>query len=254
MIGDRELLAFRAEYYGLLVSLLWREPPADLLRGLGRGIEPRAAAAATLHPRLGEGWHDLAAFLGSVPPDELEGRAADEFTRLFLGPFGPRVHPYESYYLTGNLLDRPLADLRGFLEAVGIARPEDHPEPEDWLAFELDVMRRLLGRQAEAGSPDDELRWLNVQAGFLKRHLLVWAPLAADDLAGAEGAALYRAVGRILGGFLALERELFESWGDEPVQTVDEARRRYAGSGQWRGPLFEMPGGGTPAGGADPTP
>jgi hypothetical protein len=108
-------------------------------------------------------------------------------------------------------------------------------------------MRRLIARQAEAQDRDGELGWLNSQAVFLKRHLLVWGPAAARDLAGAQGGAFYRGVGRLLEGFLAFERGLFEAWGPETVTPIEEARRRYAGSGAWRGPLFEIPPGSAPA-------
>lgn len=241
MIGDRDLLTFRRDYYGLFVSLLWREPGQDLLAALGRGIEDRARAADGLHPLLGAGWRDIAAFLAATPGPGLGEAAGDEYTRLFLNPFSREVNPYESFYLTGHLLDRPLAVLRTDLAEMGIAREEGYSEPEDFLAFELDVMRRLIDRQADAADPDGESHCLNVQAAFLKRHLLVWAPRAARDLAGASSAVLYRGVGRMLEGFLEMERELFETWGAEPIETLEEARQRFAGSGEWRGPLFEPP-------------
>lgn len=241
MIGDRDLLAFRRDYYRLFVSLLWREPAGDLLATLGHGIEDRARAAEALHPLLGAGWRDIAAFLAATPGPRLGEAAADEYTRLFLSPFSREVNPYESFYLTGYLLDRPLAVLRSELAAMGIAKEEGYAEPEDFLAFELDVMRRLIDRQAEAADPDGETHWLNVQATFLKRHLLVWAPKAALDLAGAGSAAFYRGVGRLLQGFLEMERELFEPWGAGAIETLEEARQRFAGSGEWKGPLFDPP-------------
>jgi TorA maturation chaperone TorD len=168
------------------------------------------------------------------------GRVADEYTRLFLGPYGVDLHPYESYYLAGRVFDRPLSDLRSFLATIGIGRVEGVSEPEDWLAFELDVMRRLIQRQADARDVEMEAAALDQQAAFLKRHLLVWAPSAARDIADARQAVLYRGVGRLLAGFLDLERELFEYRGQESVLSVEEARQRYAGS-DWKGPLFDLP-------------
>jgi TorA maturation chaperone TorD len=238
--GDGELRAFRAEHYGLFVSLLWREPARDLLERLGRGIEVRAAAAQGLHPQLAAGWREIAATLAGFPPAELAEAARDEYTRLFLGPYGVELHLYESYYLTGRVYDRPLADLRAFLATIGIARDDGVSEPEDWIAFELDVMRRLIQRQGESSDDDAEARVLDLQAAFLKRHLLVWAPSAARDIAEAKAAVFYRGVGRLLMGFLDLERELFEYRGQDPLPSVDDARRRYAG-GDWRGPLFDLP-------------
>jgi TorA maturation chaperone TorD len=241
VIGDAELRAFRTEYYGLLVSLLWREPGRALLDALGRGIEVRVAAAQRLHLELAAGWRAIAAYLAAAPADAA-GAVADEYTRLFIGPYGVTLHPYESYYLTGRVFDRPLANLRAFLARIGVAKDDGVSEPEDWLACELDVMRRLLQRQADAGGPEAEARVVDQQAAFLTRHLLVWAPSAARDIARAEGAAFYRGVGSLLAGFLELERELIGSRGGEPVVSVEEARRRHAAEGEWTGPLFDLPG------------
>lgn len=239
MIGDAELRRFRHEYYTLFVSLLWREPDGEVVAALGRGLEERAAAAEALHPLLGVGWRAIGDFLRATAPDALGEAVADEYTRLFLGPFSREVDPYESFYLVGNLLDRPLAVVREDLRELGLTRQEGHSEPEDSLAFELDVMRRLIDRQAAAADPDAEAEALNRQAGFLKRHLLVWAPQAARDLAEARGARFYRGVGRLLEGFLELERGWFQAWGPEPIPSLDDVRRRYAGVGEWKGPLFD---------------
>ena len=241
MIADTELRAFRAGYYGLFVSLLWREPSGDLLTALGHDIETRVAGAQGLHAQLAAGWREIAAFVARVPASGRAEVVADEYVRLFLWPHGAPLQPYESYYLTGRVLDRPLAALRGDLAELGIAREPDYGEPEDFLAFELDVMRRLVDRQARAGDADAEAAVVAREAAFLKRHLLVWGPAAARDMAAAPHAAFYRGVGRLLEGFLDLERESFTGWGEEPLVTMEEARQRFARAGEWRGPLFDLP-------------
>jgi TorA maturation chaperone TorD len=241
MLGDRDLLSFREGYYGLLVALLSREPSPRLLAELAAGIEERARAAQGLHPRLGQGWQTLGLSLATGPPEVLAEAVAEEYTRLFLGPPAPLVNLYESYYLTGRVFERPLAAVREFLAEVGLQRDPGYAEPEDSLAFELEVMRRLAGRQAAAREADEEARWLGVQAGFLRDHLLVWGPAAARDLASAEGAGFYRGVGQILEGFMAFEVSLFSSCAPMPVKSLEEARRTWGGAGQWRGPVMEMP-------------
>ena len=240
MIGDADLRAFRAGYYGLFVSLLWREPLADLLAALDRGIAARVAGAQGLNADLATGWKEIAAFVADVPAAARAEVVADEYVRLFLWPQGAALHPYESYYLTGRVLDGPLAVLRADLASLGIDKDPAYAEPEDFLAFELDVMRRLLVRQEEAKNPDDQNAALHGQAAFLKRHMLVWGPAAAADLAAAGDAPFYRGVGRLLLGFLELEGEAFVAFSADPVATIDEARQRFAGSGQWKGPLFDL--------------
>jgi len=254
MIGDPELLAFRRNYYDLFVKLFWREPTAELLAPLREGIEERTRAAGGLHPLLGEGWEEIGGFLAGRAPGAAAEDAADEFTRLFLGPTAPEVHPYESYYLTGKLLDRPLVAIRSYLKSIGMEREESYSEPEDALAFELGVMRRLIDRQATESNPDGETRWMNVQATFLKQHLLVWAPTCARELEEAKGARLYRGVARLLRGFLDLELDLVRDWGPVTLRSLDEVRQSYRLVRDWKGPTFEMPTAPDPPEAAPPPP
>lgn len=240
MVGDRELLAFRQGYYDLFVSLLWKEPGGELLAGLAERIGERIKGGRNLHPLLGEGWEEIERFLNGTTPEGLAETVADEYTRLFIGPRKPEVNPYESYYLTGRLLDRPLALIRTHLRTIGIEKQEGYAEPEDFLAFELEIMRRLIARQRSAPDPDDEVKWLNAQAKFLKEHLLVWGPAAARDLAAAQGAVFYSGVAKLLQGFLELERDLFKPWREGGARSLDEARQSFAGRGEWKGPLFDL--------------
>jgi hypothetical protein len=39
---------------------------------------------------------------------------------------------------------------------------------------------------------------------------------------------------------LALERELFEDWGPEPIRSLEAARAGLARGPDWRGPLFDL--------------
>lgn len=240
MVGDRDLLAFRQGYYDLFVSLLWKEPAGELLAALAPGIEERIRASRNLHPLLGEGWDEIRNVLAGKTTEQLAETVVEEYTRLFVGPREPEVNPYESFYLTGRLLDRPLVVLRNFLRSIGIEKQEGYSEPEDFLAFELEVMRQLLTRQGSASDPDAEVRWLNAQAAFLKQHLLVWGTAVARDLATAKGALFYRGVGKLLQGFLELERDLFRSWGPEELRSLDQARQSFTGAGDWKGPLFDL--------------
>ena len=239
MIGDRELLVFRQGYYNLLVALFRQEPAGELLQRLSDGIRERIQAARNLHPLLSQGWEEMDRFLTQTPSENLTEAVSDEYTRLFIGPHGPVINPYESSYLTGRLLDRPLANLRSFLKAIGIEKQEGYSEPEDFLAFELEVMRWLTGKQAAAPKPEDETGWLQRQADFLKEHLLVWVPTCAEDIERARGANFYRAAAMILRGFAEMERALFLEWGMDQVPSLEETRKRYGSMATWKGPTFD---------------
>jgi TorA maturation chaperone TorD len=242
MIDDRELLSFRQSYYELLVALFRREPSGDLLQQLANGIRERTQAARNLHPLLGEGWDEIERFLTDMPLEGLAETVSDEYTRLFIGPHGPVINPYESFYLTGRLLDRPLADVRAFLKTIGIEKLEDYPEPEDFLAFELEVMRWLIGKQTAARDPEEETRLLGLQSDLLKNHLLVWGPACAKDIERAKDARFYRSLAKILQGFLELELNLFRQYGVDKVAALDAVRQRYGAVPTWKGPTFDATG------------
>lgn len=108
MLHDPALVEFRHSYYSLFVQLWWREPSADLIASLMTDMGDRIEAAAAVHPLMGEGWRAIRQYLETHVPEAV----AEEFTRLFLGPFGPAVQPYESYYLTGYLFRAPLVTFR----------------------------------------------------------------------------------------------------------------------------------------------
>jgi TorA maturation chaperone TorD len=240
MISDRDILSFRQGYYDMLVALFWKEPPGELLQRLSTGIRERARAARNLHPLLCDGWEAIERFLGDTPPGQLADSVAEEYIQLFIGPYNPKINPYESVYLTGRLFDRPLADIRTFLKAVGIEKVDDYSEPEDFLAFELEAMRWLVGKQTAAADPDDEKRWLQREADFLKEHLLIWAPTCARDIERAEGAKFYHGVAIVLRGFLELERTLFQEWGLDKMISLEAARQRYGRVPAWKGPTFDI--------------
>jgi len=208
---------------------------------LSDGIDERIEAARNLDPLLAEGWERIQRFFTERPPESLAETVADEYIRLFIGPHGPKVNPYESHYFTGRLLDRPLAEIRSFLKEIGIEKQEGYPEPEDFLAFELEVMRWLIGKQTAAANAEEK-RWLQHQADFLKEHLLVWVPACAQEIEQTQGANFYLAVAMILRGFLQIERTLFRDWGLDTIASLEEVRRRYGAIPTWKGPTFDMPG------------
>jgi TorA maturation chaperone TorD len=240
--SDLELHSFRRSYYEMLVALFRTEPTAELLQQLSNGIDERIQAARNLHPLLGHGWEEIQRLLTNTPYQSVAEIVSDEYIRLFIGPHGPEVNPYESFYLTGRLLDRPLADVRACLKAIGIEKLEQYPEPEDCLAFELEVMRWLIAKQLAAPDLQEQTRLLDLQSSFLKDHLLVWAPACAKDIERAEGARFYRSLAKILEGFLEIELNFFRQQGLDKITPLDAARQRYGALPTWKGPTFDMSG------------
>lgn len=240
MLRDKKIAESRYTYYSLFVQLLWKEPAAEFVAVLQEEMDVRIRAAVAVHTLMGEGWRVIRCFLAEESPEAV----AEEFTSVFIGPHAPHVHPYESYYLTGHLFRGPLIVLRDFLKRLGVEKQEqDFAEPEDVLAFELGVMRWLVGKQMAAEHTDEQKRWLELQAAFLQEHLLVWAPACAQDMEKAPEAHFYRGVGMILRGFLEVEQALFRDWGLETIISLEEARQRHGASPTWKGPTVDLSGG-----------
>ena len=122
----------RAALFALLGRLLSEPPDAALLarlRGLGGGETP-----------LGRALGDLAAAAKAADPAALER----EHFNLFIGVGRGELMPYASWYLTGFLHDRPLAELRGTLRRLGVERAPGVPEPEDHIAFVCETLAGLI--------------------------------------------------------------------------------------------------------------
>jgi TorA maturation chaperone TorD len=175
----------RARLYALLGRLLGEPPDASLLLRLK---ELRATPG-----EIGDAYGQLAAAAAATTP-----AAADrEYFNLFIGVGRGELQPYASYYLTGFLHERPLADLRGDLARFGIVRADGIAEPEDHIAFLCETFAGLLtgafAAETDAGTP------------FFTRHIRPWAGRFFADLEKAEAASFYRAVGRL--GRLAVEIE-----------------------------------------------
>lgn len=192
---DSDELA-RAELYGLLSRLWLAAPDADLLQ--------QFAVAVTEAPQRGallEGpWHDLVAAMRATTPE----RAADEYEALFLGVGKPEVFVYGSYHLSGFLHERPLADLRADLAALGLTRDRDRGETEDHVAYVLEVMRYLI-----AGD-DAAVCNLEQQRRFFRAHVQTWVERLCDAVDAHPRADTWRAVAGFTRAFIQVETQGFD--------------------------------------------
>lgn len=162
----------RGRVFGLLGHLLAVAPAAAMLRALA-GLSGDASP-------LGRATTALAQAASRTDAAAVER----EYAALFTGVARGELLPYASYYLTGFLHERPLAELRTELARLGIARAAGVAEPEDHLAFCCEAMAGLLDGNFD-GDAD----------AFLARHLKPWAGRCFVDLEAAENATFYRAVG-----------------------------------------------------------
>ena len=171
----------RSEQYRFLSGLLMAAPNALQLRAIGA---LRGAGGA-----MGHAFDALA----QAARDTTEGAVAKEFFELFVGVGRGELLPYASFYQTGFLNERPLAELRGDLARLGVARAEGRYEPEDHIALLFEVMADMAAGKLVV-SPDR-------QAAFFQRHIAPWAAQFFDDLTIAPSARFYQKlaeIGRLL--------------------------------------------------------
>jgi TorA maturation chaperone TorD len=188
-VAEEELL--RANIYGLLSRLLRAAPKGAFLSDLGKFRSDGTAFGDGLG-RLGE----AARTVGEAAID-------DEYHALFIGLGQGELVPYASYYRTGFLNEKPLAELRGDMASLGIARAEGVAEPEDHIASLCEMMGGLsLGA---FGRPVD----LSAQRLFFDTHLAPWGSRFFTDLEAAAAADFYRPVGTIGRLFFDIESKAF---------------------------------------------
>ena len=185
----------RANLYGLLARVL-AEPMGDETLEVVRALEGQSDKN-----ELGAAF----ATLGTVAVRTPRGVAEEEFSALFYGDgSGGEILPYASYYLTGFLLEKPLAKLRGDMAVLGIKNSGISKEPEDHIAYLCEIMHGLItGAFNEPAS-------LETQQKFFETHMAPWVGRFFSELEGAESASLYMPVGTIGRLFMAIEAQAFE--------------------------------------------
>ncbi|HEX5389656.1 MAG TPA: molecular chaperone TorD family protein [Burkholderiaceae bacterium] len=186
----------RAEVYGLLAALYYAPPSAELLAQLRVAVTEAPASGAFLE----ESWRQ---FVGRAR--ELDDAAvAEEYEALFGGLGKPEVYLFGSHHLSGFLNEKPLAQLRGDLAALGLTRDESMPETEDHIAYLCEVMRYLIAGDDVAVSN------LTRQRDFFATHLQPWVMALCDALEAHPKARFYGALAGFTRAFFSVEAQGFD--------------------------------------------
>jgi TorA maturation chaperone TorD len=202
VVSAEELL--RANTWSLLAQLLGDAPDENLL-GVLAEIDAGKADSDDL---IGAAWRMLGQAAGRSSPAEL----ADEYQDLFIGVGRGELVPYGSWYLTGFLMEKPLARLREELKFLGFERQEGVTEPEDHAAALCDVMAMI--------NTGDEPASLEAQAGFFDRHISPWMGRFFRDLQQAPSARFYRAVGQLGEQFIEVEKRYLSEFRASATPSV----------------------------------
>ncbi len=192
---DREELA-RAEVYGLLASLFYAPPSADLYEQLQVAVTEAPTAGGFLEGS----WSELVAAARRRTCAEIE----DEYVGLFGGVGKPAVSLYGSWFIAGTLNQKPLVDLRSDLAELGLERPPEVLETEDHFSSLCEVMRYLI-----AGD-DPGVSNLATQQRFFNAHLRGWIDAFCDQLAAQPRAHFYLAAAAFTRDFFAVEAQAFD--------------------------------------------
>ena len=182
----------RANCYALIGRLMACAPDADTLAMVG--------ALKGDSSELGQAISALASAARAESPQKLE----EEYFNLFIGMGESEIMPYGSYYLTGFLHEKPLANLRADMGRLGIARVEGVREPEDHIAALCEMMAGLI--TGAFADPND----ITIQKEFFEKHIAPWAQRFFEDMQAAPSAAFYMPVGRIGALFMEIEKQAFE--------------------------------------------
>lgn len=181
----------RADFYNFL-GLLLAGPPDQM-------VLDQTAGLSGDDTDLGQAITALARVARVTKP----AAAEREFNALFIGLGRGELLPYASYYLTGFLNEKPLAQLRSDMAARGITRAANVYEPEDNIASLMEMMAGMIvGRFGEPASLDQ-------QKTFWNKHVGPWAAHFYSDLEAAKNSVLYASVGTAGRVFMEIEREGF---------------------------------------------
>ncbi len=180
----------RADTYQLLAALLRRQPSTELLQFLaGLDIDANDDSDMT------KAWVGLKLAAEQFTSEQLE----DEYFNIFLGVGSGEILPYGSWFMTGSLMDKPLALLRNDLMQLGFEREEEVKEPEDHVAALCEVMGTLI-----LEAPGYR------QLAFYQRHMGSWIARFCDSLAKTPSAAFYATVAELAKAFFVIEANEFE--------------------------------------------
>ena len=186
----------RAELYGLLARLWLAPPDAALLQQFNVAVTEAPEPGGYLEAP----WQSLVAAMRETN----EETAALEFAALFQGVGKPEVFAYGSYFLAGFMNEKPLAQLRSDLAALGLTRDETQLETEDHIAYVFEVMRYLIAGD-DAGVSN-----LEQQRRFFRNHVQTWVDQLCDAVNEQPAAKLWRAIAVMTKAFVVVEAQAFD--------------------------------------------
>ena len=194
----------RANFYALTSRLFAAPPDAALLSAIASS--PPLATDDDGAP-LAMAWSRLIAASGVVD----EESAKEEFEALFGGVGKAQINLHGSHQLTGFMMEKPLAELRGMLATLGLSRVATQSVVEDHLSALCEVMRVLIVGGGEAEGEGERMvpASIQTQREFFEAHIATWFEKCCTAIVKHSLANYYRVVAQYVWEFLRIERESF---------------------------------------------
>jgi TorA maturation chaperone TorD len=210
----------RAGIYGFLGTLYNQRPDVDLVRRLRTvGIDSfvRMSQEEGASPDLIQGLSEMAQYIEATsdePEEELEQSLGVDWTRLFRGinPNYGATPPYEGIY-KDSYRDplEVLKQVNAIYHENGVTIGEDSPNRPDYIGLELDFLRYLAEREAEAWDQEEEelaLNYAEKARAFFEGHLGDWVWKFCDHAQEHARTDFYK-------GFLRLTKGVMAEIGDQ---------------------------------------
>jgi TorA maturation chaperone TorD len=192
----------RADFYALLAVLYAGGPDGALLQALaqapGLGVPAFIDREASKAMALASAWETLRAASAAMDAQA----AQQEYVDLFVGVGKCEVNLHGSHWLTGFMMDRPLAELRATLAGLGLARRPEATMLEDHVSALCETMRLLIAGAAGQAPADPA-----TQRRFFELHIEPWIERCTAAIRTHAIANYYRRVAEFTECFIALERE-----------------------------------------------
>lgn len=180
----------RADIYALLAALFRGAPSTEMLQWMSE-LTPDDG-----HDNpMARAWSALA-----LSARHTHGSPTAEYQDLFIGIGRGELMPFACWYLTGSLMEKPLAILRQDLSVLGFERQQEVYEPEDHFSALCEVMHLMIM----------EGRSYQQQMTFWQRHIEPWALRFCKDVQYARRAVFYTSVGLLGEAFMQQEADYFQ--------------------------------------------
>ena len=198
--ANAAVAADKASVYGLLAAVFRRELDVALLSALRDEnlIAAFADAGVIFTPEFLNG-----------PVDLVLEKHRVAYTALFIGP-GKHIPPHASVHLdvTGELCGPATHWVRSFIEDTGFGYLSDFNDLPDHVSVELEFMRKLWAREAEALAEGDARmaeRCSSRRAFFVEAHLGLWIDRFCTAVMAASEMPFYAEIAKLTQAVLAAE-------------------------------------------------